>query len=86
MQGTRHDYGKHDGIPLAGEYGKLSDGSWYGIPPEHPELLAGLRNHQVIEHEDGTITVSPSILVWYEGADYREQWHGYLERGIWREV
>lgn len=33
--------------------------------------LAGRRiaDHDVTEHEDGTIT-----------------WHGYLERGLWREV
>lgn len=33
--------------------------------------------------EDGTITVSPSILIsHWEG----RSWHGYLERGVWREV
>lgn len=32
-------------------------------------------------HEDGTITLSPSILDRGPGG-----WHGYLERGIWREV
>ncbi len=45
------------------------------------------KNHTVTEHEDGTISASPSIL-W--GADYgmgeRGAWHGYLERGVWREV
>lgn len=45
-------------------------------------LYGSLTKHDVIEHEDGTITVSPSILV--EGHD--GQWHGYLERGVWREV
>lgn len=39
--------------------------------------------HKVIEHEDGTITVSPSI-------DFSKTkpngWHGYLEKGIWRSV
>jgi hypothetical protein len=45
-------------------------------------MLANLSRHDVVEHEDGTITVSPSILVTQgEG----RQWHGYLERGIWRE-
>lgn len=46
--------------------------------------LGDLSKHTVIEHEDGTITVSPSILITC-GQD-GEQWHGYLERGIWREV
>lgn len=31
-------------------------------------------------HDDGTITTGPSIL------DRDSGWHGYLERGIWREV
>jgi hypothetical protein len=35
--------------------------------------------HQITEHEDGSITVSPSIQV-----HGQSQWHGYLERGVWR--
>jgi len=34
--------------------------------------------HTVVEHEDGTITVSPSILA--------PHWHGFLEHGVWRQV
>ncbi len=65
-----------------GEYGKDSvNGDWYGCPPD-TELLAGLRNHKVVEHEDGTITVSPSILV----SNHTGCWHGYLEQGYWRKV
>lgn len=41
-----------------------------------------LANHDVTEHDDGTITVSPSILVENSNG---EGWHGYLERGVWRE-
>ncbi len=37
--------------------------------------------HSVIDEPDGTITVSPSILTKH-GPD---QWHGYLEHGVWRE-
>lgn len=44
--------------------------------------LGDLAAHDVVEHEDGTITVSPSILV-SDGTG--ELWHGYLERGEWRE-
>lgn len=40
-----------------------------------------LGDHDVVEHEDGTITVHPSILNASDGG-----WHGYLERGVWREV
>lgn len=35
------------------------------------------------EHDDGTITVSPSILA-HPTAD-APGWHGFLERGVWRE-
>ena len=42
--------------------------------------MGGLENHDVTEHEDGTITVSPSILITGEGGS----WHGYLELGVWR--
>ncbi len=40
--------------------------------------------HEVVEHEDGTITVSPSILCDPRGD--HPGWHGYLENGVWREV
>lgn len=52
---------------------------FYAMTPNG--LYATLGGHSVIEHDDGTITVSPSILV--TGHDGR--WHGYLERGTWRE-
>ena len=32
----------------------------------------------------GTITVSPSILVYDDGRG--NGWHGFLERGVWRSV
>jgi hypothetical protein len=42
-----------------------------------------LSAHDVVEHDDGSITVSPSILV----SDHTgELWHGYLERGVWRSA
>lgn len=42
-------------------------------------LLATLANHKVTEHEDGTISVTPLILV----ANYDLTIHGYLTKGIW---
>ena len=69
-----------------GEYGKCEDGNWYAIPPG-TDLLAGLAGHQVTEHEDGSITVSPSIEVrGYAPEREINYWHGYLERGVWSEV
>lgn len=70
----------------AGEYSKFVEKSdkisWIMIPPgmNRPGRLSV---HTVVEHEDGTITVSPSIL--FTEDSQGPGWHGYLEKGIWRE-
>jgi len=66
------------GLTLAeGDYGKDAEGLWWVRPPRcHSGVLDG---HTVTEHEDGTVTVSPSI-------HSPGEWHGYLEHGVWREV
>jgi hypothetical protein len=72
-----------------GEYGyHPEDGCWHARPPtDKPYMTGNLRRHSVVEHPDGTITVTPSILITYEFGDRREkvEWHGFLERGVWRE-
>lgn len=81
MKGTRKEPNEDGQLMLAeGEYGKGKDGIWYGRPPG--SHMGNFQGHQVTEHEDGTITISPSILITGE----RGQWHGFLERGIWRQV
>lgn len=92
MLGRRHDAAPDEptwpfsGL-LPGEYGKDKDGLWYCVPPGKDPfafmgcLGDGARNHKVTEHEDGTITVSPSILI----QSHEGSWHGFLERGVWRE-
>lgn len=57
------------------------DQHWYGRTPNGH--LCNLSAHVVVEHDDGTITVSPSIAVSTGPNDV--VWHGFLERGIWRE-
>lgn len=52
---------------------------WYGVSPNG--LLANLSKHSVVENEDKTITVEPSILVSIPD----KSWHGYLINGVWRE-
>ena len=37
----------------------------------------------IVQHEDGTITVTPSIKV--SNAD-GVLWHGFLKRGVWEEM
>lgn len=65
-----------------GDYGMIGD-IWYACTPNG--LLGNLAAHKVTEHEDGTITVSPSILVGFRDQG-KPSWHGYLEYGVWREV
>lgn len=75
---------KLDGLER-GDYVKVMyDGrsEWYCLAPAIGGGAVGnLNNHDITEHEDGTITVSPSILI--HGQD---GWHGYLTKGTWREV
>lgn len=59
------------------------EGIWYLHIPGCG--LANLANHRVIEHDDNTISVSPSILTTGHDSGKAVQRHGYLERGIWRD-
>lgn len=83
IEGKRHDLTEEYLVLEMGEYGKGLDGVWYMRVPESGFGMGSLRKHDVTEHEDGTITVSPSILCY---GHFDKQWHGYLERGVWREV
>jgi hypothetical protein len=63
-----------------GDYWQAGDG-WAGKVPNG--MRCGLRHHVVTEYPDGTITVAPSILLTCPGAPEWD-WHGFLERGVWR--
>jgi hypothetical protein len=81
IQGTRIASGKlrdFEGHP--GAYGQVGDGWLVTLPTG--ELCSMNAGHTIVEHEDGTITVAPSILMPANRGCY---WHGYLERGVWRE-
>jgi hypothetical protein len=71
----------------------MKDGTarWFARVPDdrfNDMDMGDLSNHTITEHEDGTITVSPSILHhgWTEGWKQQLEWHGFLEKGIWRTV
>lgn len=68
-----------DGDFMKGE--KMADGAihWWIKPPGGEFGHISDKIHTIVEHEDGTITVSPSIL--YHG---EKGWHGFLEKGVWR--
>ena len=54
---------------------------WAGVTPNG--LIANLTAHNVVEHDDGTITVTPSIAV--DNGEGGLSWHGYLTKGEWIE-
>lgn len=63
----------------AGDYWKLGD-QWFLVSPEG-EFGGTDTRWTVVEHEDGTITISPSVFF-----NSPRGWHGFLQRGIWRRV
>lgn len=65
------DYTVVDGVPWA----RLPD----GFGP------CRLKGWAVTENDDGTITLAPSILARVP-PDGEPGWHGFLERGVFREV
>lgn len=86
MQGRRV-YPREDGnLYLAeGDYGLHPLSGWQVRPPTCH--AGGIPQHEVIEHSDGTITVSPSIVLHdFDAEGNPKTWHGFLERGVWREV
>jgi hypothetical protein len=79
----------HEGVrimvaPIGAYMRVLSEGrhwAWYIRDPNGDASSIHREHHAVAEHDDGSITVSPSIVVTHGG-----RWHGYLRRGIWSPV
>jgi len=85
MKGRRIYPNDDDQLSFApGDYGKDVNGVWFGRPPDPDVHMGSFENHGVTEHEDGSISVLPSILI-HKGQG-RPEWHGFLERGIWRKA
>ena len=86
MTGQRLPDGYH-GQPPVGSYWRDEGVDWTCCTPNG--RIGSLRGHEVTEHEDGTITVMPSILVYarpmHGDPVARPGFHGFLERGVWRE-
>ena len=59
-------------------------GVWYLHLPHCG--TGSLRNHQVTENPDGSITASPSVLMTGHYKGTPNQRHGYIRNGIWEEV
>ena len=78
-------------IVQPGDYWKNVDtGTFYAacpVPdPDGGVILASLCKHSIVEHEDGTISVQPSIRVTGGPGGTKELYHGFLENGSWRNV
>jgi hypothetical protein len=81
MKGRRLPDGEVDYRRVeAGDYWRPEnrpEGEWWICDPLGN--VGRISKHTVVEHEDGTITVTPSIAATgAEGA-----WHGWLTRGVW---
>ena len=64
-----------------GEYARALDpskGLWVVRAPNGDIAALRASAHQIVEHEDGTLTVSPSIQF-----ETGHRWHGYLKGGVW---
>lgn len=77
-----------DGLPrISFDSGNLTRTCWYIVAPMSYGFAIGrLTKHTVREHEDGTISVRPNdgssnsiLITGHRG----EQWHGYIEKGVW---
>jgi hypothetical protein len=62
-----------------GEYSKIEVGLWIRLPNGDIGHIG--KGWNVTWNADGSATVSPSIKTHGEN-----NWHGYLENGVWREV
>ena len=84
--------GRRNDVPpwalASGDYTVRTNGAtgeriaWVVTPNGHGP--ARLEGWTLTEHGDGTITVSPSINALPD--DSGPGWHGFLERGVWREA
>jgi photosystem II stability/assembly factor-like uncharacterized protein len=77
------EYSRHRVI---GSNGENKPDMWVCMTPNGN--TGTIVTHTVVVHEDGTITVTPSILLntsYDGGKTWIQLWHGYLEHGIWRE-
>ena len=81
MQGRRVDKDMWRNDPQPGDYYWSEHmGRWWVRDPLGRPGTLNPELHAVTEHEDGTITVEPSI--W----DYPDGWHGWLRQGVWTSV
>lgn len=80
-------YGNDPDSAMPGDYGRvLVDGRWEWRCRTPNGLGGNLTNHTVTEHDDGTITVDPSILCDWRNPETPRRYHGFLRRGVWETL
>ena len=85
VQGHRIPSPDNYDVLKEGDYFKSNlDSNWYvclpTVPPNFPFPLTGNvpnRTWTVVEHEDGTISATPSLLL-------IGHWHGFLTKGFFK--
>lgn len=63
-----------------GDYGQDGSGKWWVMAPCANSAPIPIVLHVVTEHEDGSISASPSIL------EPTAKYHGYLVGGQWKSI
>jgi len=80
-------YGRDPDAAQPRDYGRtLDNGEWVWRCRTPNGLYGVLSQHQVTEHQDGTITVEPSILCEWPHSEHPVIWHGYLKAGVWETL
>lgn len=75
--GQPGDYGRHERT-LEQVHGCADQLYWNVMAPDGSQCKLHPQVHRVIEHDDNSITVEPSIVT--------NTWHGWLHRGLWSEA
>jgi hypothetical protein len=82
--------GTLDGVQPGDYWRNAFTGTFYAtcpvLDPAVGLVLASLCSHSIVEHEDGTISVQPSIRVTGGPGGTKELYHGFLENGSWRNA
>lgn len=81
MKGTRCD-GKETHLLEPGEWKRDDDGSVYFVTPNGHlgHTRVGTWSHEW--HEDGTVTIQPSLRLSGGREGNQTLWHGYLTKGV----
>jgi hypothetical protein len=59
---------------------RTPNGIYFAIDTADP------RCHALAEHEDGSVTLSPSVACSPGSCGVAEGYHGHIERGVWRDA